>query len=134
MSSIVKSQSIKSQSIKSQPFKPQPFKSQPIKSPPINSCGIKARSAILAASTGIIAAVGAWYGAGLKKNQEKKQAVEARRQATTADKIAILEEARLALITKKNALETKIAEVEGRHYNAEGKKVMKPAQGRQLWN
>jgi hypothetical protein len=39
-----------------------------------------------------------------------------------------------ALMTKKNALETKIAEVEGRQYTADGKKVMKPAQGRQLWN
>ena len=82
-SQSTKSQSIRSQSIKPQPFKPQPVKSQPakslpikslpVKSQPIKSRGIKARPAILAASTGIIAIVGAWYGAGLKKDQEKKQ-------------------------------------------------------------
>ena len=73
MSQSIKFQSVKSQLVKSPSVKPRPFKSPSVKPQSIKSRGIKARPAILAASTGIIAIVGAWYGAGLKKEQEKKQ-------------------------------------------------------------
>ncbi|KAK3168991.1 hypothetical protein OEA41_005439 [Lepraria neglecta] len=84
----------------------------------------------MAASAGVLAVAGAWYGAGLKEKQEKKQKVEARREATPADKIAILEQTRSALMAKKAGLETKIAEVEARKSRPEGQKSMNVGQGR----
>ncbi|MCJ1291952.1 hypothetical protein MMC34_003502 [Xylographa carneopallida] len=74
----------------------------------------KARRVVLTASVAAITATGAWYGAGLKAHQERKQEVVAIREATTAERIAMLESTRGQLIAKKIGLERKIEELERR--------------------
>ncbi|KUJ23622.1 uncharacterized protein LY89DRAFT_680343 [Mollisia scopiformis] len=67
--------------------------------------------------TGAIVAVtatGAWYGAGLKTDQEIKEKVKKQREATPAEKIAVLEEQRGALVAKRLGLEKKIQQLEMR--------------------
>ena len=95
--------------------------------------------------TGSIAAVtatGAWYGAGLKIKKEHKQVrslpplpshrnfsieayadqvaqeIQRRREATPAEKIALLEQSKGVLIAKKIGLEKKIHELEMRAQGA----------------
>ncbi|RDW80231.1 hypothetical protein BP6252_04869 [Coleophoma cylindrospora] len=71
--------------------------------------------------TGAIAsttAVGAWYGAGLKTQQEIKTEIKKRHEATPAEKIAQLEESRGALVAKRLGLERKIEEIERRKSGA----------------
>ncbi|RQM06562.1 hypothetical protein DH86_00003272 [Scytalidium sp. 3C] len=58
--------------------------------------------------------MGAWYGAGLKMQQEAKQAVRERLEATTEEKIALLEEQRSTLVSKRMGLERKLKEIEAR--------------------
>ncbi|MCJ1314882.1 hypothetical protein MMC15_000196 [Xylographa vitiligo] len=74
----------------------------------------KARRVILTASVAAITATGAWYGAGLKAHQERKQEVVAVRESTPAERIAMLESTRGQLIAKKIGLERKIQELEKR--------------------
>ena len=44
----------------------------------MKSQGVKARPLIMATSAGVLAVVVAWYGAGLKEKQEKKQVCKLR--------------------------------------------------------
>jgi len=67
--------------------------------------------------TGAIASVtatGAWYGAGLKTTHEIKDKVKKQREATPAERVAVLEEQRGALIAKRLGLEKKIQQIEMR--------------------
>lgn len=61
-----------------------------------------------------ITATGAWYGAGLRTSGQIKKQIVKQREATPAEKIALLEEQRGALIAKKLGLEKKIKELEMR--------------------
>ncbi|TKA59917.1 hypothetical protein B0A49_04045 [Cryomyces minteri] len=61
-----------------------------------------------------VTATGAWYGAGLKTRQEFTQVKRVRAEATTAEKIAQLENARGGLVVKRTALERKIEELRAR--------------------
>ncbi|KAI9791355.1 MAG: hypothetical protein M1835_000372 [Candelina submexicana] len=69
---------------------------------------------ILTGAIAAITATGAWYGAGLKTRQEFKQEIQARRDATPAEKIAQLESARGSLLARRSGLERKIADLEAR--------------------
>ncbi|KAL6721936.1 hypothetical protein ACLMJK_001041 [Lecanora helva] len=75
---------------------------------------LKARSIVLAGSTATLTVFGAWYGASLKENQEIKKKEKARREATPADKLAVLEETKSRLVAKKTVLEDKIKQLEDR--------------------
>ncbi|KAH8597865.1 hypothetical protein B0O99DRAFT_507404 [Bisporella sp. PMI_857] len=67
--------------------------------------------------TGAIASitvVGSIYGAGLKTRQEVQKESERRHEASPAEKIALLQENRGALVAKRIGLEKKIRELEMR--------------------
>ncbi|KAM0800102.1 hypothetical protein BDR22DRAFT_889763 [Usnea florida] len=78
------------------------------------SNNVKVRTIILATGVTAITVTGAWYGAGLKIKQEFKQEVKTRVEASPADRIAFLEEARSRLVSNKTALESKISQLEAR--------------------
>jgi len=69
---------------------------------------------VMTGSVAAITVTGAWYGAGLKIQQEAKQAVREHREATTAEKIALLEEQRSTLVGKRIGLERKLQEIDAR--------------------
>ncbi|MCJ1470050.1 hypothetical protein MMC07_008695 [Pseudocyphellaria aurata] len=75
----------------------------------------KTRTIILTCSIAAITATGAWYGAGLKAQQEYKRDTRARTEAGPAEMIARLQETRTGLVAKRNGLERKIADLEARH-------------------
>lgn len=118
---------------------------------------IKTWGMAMAASTASIAVLGAWYGAGLKEDQKTKQVrdctqparlitpitsfntqspaddqyvlqrVQARNEATPAERIALLEQTKAGLVSRKNGLENKIKQLESR---ISGSEETQPAQGR----
>ncbi|KAL1311251.1 hypothetical protein AAFC00_001440 [Neodothiora populina] len=64
--------------------------------------------------TGSVAAItmtGAWYGAGLKTQHEFKQEVQARKEASAAERIAQLEVSRTELARKRIAIQKKLDEL-----------------------
>ncbi|MCJ1400906.1 hypothetical protein MMC11_004117 [Xylographa trunciseda] len=71
----------------------------------------KARRVVLTICVAAITATGAWYGAGLKAQQERNKEVVAVREATADERIAMLESARGELVAKKIGLERKIQEL-----------------------
>lgn len=97
---------------------------------------VKIRRIILTGAITAITVTGAWYGAGLKTKSEINQvslylpvqlsacsiltdrmmlqAVQQRREASPAERIAQLEERKGALVAKRFGLEKKIREVEAR--------------------
>ncbi|TVY83166.1 hypothetical protein LSUE1_G005310 [Lachnellula suecica] len=88
----------------------------------------KIRRIVWTAAIASTVATGAWYGAGLKIQKDVKKNVQKQTQASPADKIAILEEQRGALIAKRMGLERKIQEVEAR---AAGKTWAESREGRE---
>ena len=74
----------------------------------------KLRRIILTASIATIAATGAWYGVGLKTDQERKKEIATIGQSTAAERIATLEAAKSDLMARKLGLERKIGELERR--------------------
>ena len=115
------------------------------------SSRIKARSAVLSLCTLAVVATGAWFGADLKTQREAKKvrqrpsvgnAVPAItlgsstrfscadiaqehatiREATSAEKIAILESTKSGLVTQKAGLEKKIGELKARQAETEARK------------
>jgi len=78
----------------------------------------KIRRIVWTGSIAAVTATGAWYGAGLKTKSELKQLAEKRREATPAEKIALLEERRGGLVAKRLGLEKKIKELEMRAQGA----------------
>ncbi|KAK0507378.1 hypothetical protein JMJ35_010416 [Cladonia borealis] len=74
----------------------------------------------MASLAGGFAVTGALYGAGLKQQRETKKEAQARREATPAERIAILEQTRSGLTAKKKVLDTKIAEIEARAIKPDG--------------
>ncbi|KAI9849751.1 MAG: hypothetical protein M1830_007097 [Pleopsidium flavum] len=74
----------------------------------------KIRRFVMTGAVAAITATGAWYGAGLKTQQEIKKEIKARREATPAARISALQESRGALIARRIGLERKIAELEAR--------------------
>lgn len=71
--------------------------------------------------TGAFAAVtatGAWYGAGLKTTQDRKKAVQKVHEISIDEKLAVLNEQRAALVTKRIGLQRKIDELEARRNGA----------------
>ncbi|RFU30663.1 hypothetical protein B7463_g5677, partial [Scytalidium lignicola] len=69
---------------------------------------------VMTGSVAAITATGVWYGAGLKMQQEAKQAIRKHREATAEEKIALLEEQRSTLVAKRIGLERKLQEIEAR--------------------
>jgi len=78
----------------------------------------KIRRIVLTASVAAITATGAWYGAGLRIKDEAKTISEKRREATVEEKLALLDEKRGQLVTKRIGLERKIAELDARKMGA----------------
>ncbi|MCJ1363755.1 hypothetical protein MMC16_002864 [Acarospora aff. strigata] len=74
----------------------------------------KIRRFVMTGAVTAITATGAWYGAGLKTKQEMKKGIQARCEATPAEMIVQLEEAREALVAKRIGLERKITELKAR--------------------
>nr|POF05829.1 hypothetical protein CFP56_53216 [Quercus suber] len=72
--------------------------------PPAN----KVRVYILTAAFTAITATGAWYGAGLKADQEAKKEREVAMQATFAERIEQLENMRARLLRQKSEIQVKI--------------------------
>lgn len=118
---------------------------------------VKTWGMAMAASTASIAVLGAWYGAGLKEDQKTKQVgdctqparlitpitsfniqstandryvvqrVQARKEVTPAERIALLEQTKAGLVLRKSGLENKIKQLEAR---ISGSEETQPAQGR----
>ncbi|KAI9817538.1 MAG: hypothetical protein M1827_001149 [Pycnora praestabilis] len=57
---------------------------------------------------------GAWYGAGLKVQQEFQQETKARREATPEEQLTQLEDRRRVLVGKRDGLQRKIADLKSR--------------------
>ncbi|KAL3422753.1 hypothetical protein PVAG01_06910 [Phlyctema vagabunda] len=74
----------------------------------------KIRYMVLTGAIASTTAVGAWYGAGLKIQKEHKEEVQKRREATPAEKIALLEETRGTWTAKRAGLERKLHEIQMR--------------------
>ncbi|CAF9911206.1 hypothetical protein IMSHALPRED_009965 [Imshaugia aleurites] len=96
------------------------------------SSALQARTIILTAGVAATTVTGAWYGAGLKTNQEIKQDVKARAEATPTEKIAYLEQTRSGLMAKKIGLEQKISQLEARVARNGGAEVDDGAKGRRF--
>ena len=76
------------------------------------------RRVVLTGSIAAITATGAWYGAGLKTKRDTEREIKTRREATPAEKIAQLEEARSGLVARRIGLEKKIAGLQARQNSA----------------
>ncbi|KAK7723403.1 hypothetical protein SLS57_004597 [Botryosphaeria dothidea] len=72
------------------------------------------RRVILTGAVSAITVTGAFYGAGLKTQQEYKQARKTVYELPIEERIAGLETKRARLLTQKEDLERKIAEIESR--------------------
>ncbi|MCJ1278706.1 hypothetical protein MMC21_006523 [Puttea exsequens] len=91
------------------------------------STPLKAKPFILTVSTACIAVAGAWYGASLKEEAQRKeggkQDIEASvkpAEVMVAQRIAILEQTRRKLMTQKGLLEDKIQRLEARQADGKG--------------
>jgi len=76
------------------------------------------RRSIWAISITAVTVVGAWYGAGLKMQQDHRKAVEKRHENTPTELIQQLETQRGALVAKRLGLEKKLHELEMRNQGA----------------
>jgi hypothetical protein len=74
----------------------------------------KIRRIVWTGSIAAITATGAWYGAGLKTQQEYKDSAKKAQEATAEEKIKMLEERRITLVGKAREIERKIGEIERR--------------------
>ncbi|MCJ1393345.1 hypothetical protein MMC18_006218 [Xylographa bjoerkii] len=93
----------------------------------------KARRVVLTVSVAAITATGAWYGAGLKAQQERTKEVVAIKESTAAERIAMLESARGELIAKKIGLERKIQELERRRSGMSREEAGRGSERRRAW-
>ncbi|KAI9788852.1 MAG: hypothetical protein M1816_006516 [Peltula sp. TS41687] len=83
----------------------------------------KVRGIILAASAATIVATGAFYGAGLKTQTERKHEQRIQMEATPAERIAHLEQRKGILVAKRNGLQKKIDEIRERMARKEAAKT-----------
>jgi len=79
---------------------------------------MKIRRMVLTGAITAITAMGAWYGAGLKTEQQQNSVATKRVEATVAERVALLEEQKGALLAKKIGLERKLAEIQARDKGA----------------
>jgi len=82
----------------------------------------KIRRFVMTGAVFAITATGAWYGAGLKTQQEFKKEKKILLEASPEERIAQLESAKARLMSKKLEMERKIAEVSARRIAREQKK------------
>ncbi|KAI9709956.1 MAG: hypothetical protein M1820_003034 [Bogoriella megaspora] len=73
----------------------------------------------MAGSVAGIVACGTWFGAGLKTQHQASEKQQDRREATVAERVALLETSRNALVLKKTLLERKIEDYERRRREKE---------------
>ncbi|KAF1348656.1 hypothetical protein BDV97DRAFT_297140 [Delphinella strobiligena] len=74
---------------------------------------------VMTGSVAAITATGAWYGAGLKTQQEFKQEKKVIQEASPTDRIEQLEVTRTDLLRRKKALERKLEELSARNPKAQ---------------
>ncbi|EHL00999.1 hypothetical protein GLAREA_02373 [Glarea lozoyensis ATCC 20868] len=75
---------------------------------------LKIRRIVWTGAIASVTAMGAWYGAGLKIQSEEKKIMKERLEATPAEKIKLLEQQRIELLTKRHGIEKKIRQLEMR--------------------
>ncbi|TGZ82952.1 hypothetical protein EX30DRAFT_144884 [Ascodesmis nigricans] len=72
---------------------------------------LRRRSTMLAISAVVVVAAGAFAGAQLKQDVQKRAEIQKRREEPTEEKLARLHNYRAGLVFQKQRLETKIAEL-----------------------